>query len=959
MTTDAGRSRNHLLQSQRVSPLRVALRRLAATVVACFITGALANPTAPTVVNGVVSFNQAGNLLTVTNSNGAVIHWNTFSIASGETTRFIQPSAASSVLNRVLGGDPSAIYGTLSSNGRVWLVNPAGILVGPGGRVDVAGFVASTLNVSTADFLANRLTFNATPGAGNVVNQGEILTPAGGSVYLVGTNVSNEGLITTPQGETILAAGQTVSLLDTATPGVKVDITGAAGNATNLGQIVADAGRIGIAGVIVRNGGTLNASSAVSEGGKIFLRASRDVTLEGGSQLLARGAQGGGHIEVFGGMTDGAAKIDGVLDASATADGDGGFVETSAAHVTIADSTHVSTRGAGATGRTGLWLIDPNDFTIAAIGGDMSGAAVAEALGSSDLTIETATMGSPGNGDIFVNDAIASASINKLSLVAERHITLSANVATAGDIELTAGGNITQNTGYTLSNGAIAGTHDITMTGVDITLRSVVSQRHVILNPSGTLNLLGLGSGGFIDDTYFTYNLPFTFNFYGQNYTQAYITTNGLITFGNSTSAYSDSLDGLGSYRAIAPAWNDWTLEASTGRDIRIGLGGGNLTVLWDVGRFPSTVPAARFEAVLNPSGAIRFDYGAATTLGSDVTIGLSDGTGNPLASQLMSLPNFATNSINNLRSTTFTPNGYGGYTETLSAGNIALANPGPVSGSALLGQGTGTVITAQGDLVIDAGGSINAISALSAHMLRFTSHGGAIFTGANTFDAIGASHNDGDGDVTIYNTGSPLTLHNLANNGGNLIVDNVGGIVVAGAVSASNDLTLQAHSPITINSGASVTAGGNLTLTAFSSSVTSLTDLITIAGLVSSTGGNIALIGGSGITFAATANVSAPMGSLVATSPYGPVTVAPGAFLFAVDGITLTSFAANSPTTVTPSPSLDNSQVVTVFDSNFNRASDALPGESDEDRQRRLQQTAASGENHRQQSHKPAAQCI
>jgi filamentous hemagglutinin family protein len=51
---------------------------------------------------------------------------------------------------------PTAIYGTLSSNGRVWLVNPAGIMVGPGGKVDVAAFVASTLNISNADFLAGR-----------------------------------------------------------------------------------------------------------------------------------------------------------------------------------------------------------------------------------------------------------------------------------------------------------------------------------------------------------------------------------------------------------------------------------------------------------------------------------------------------------------------------------------------------------------------------------------------------------------------------------------------------------------------------------------------------------------------------------------------------------------------------------------------------------------------------------
>lgn len=413
-------------RSQRTQrAFRATLRHSVAAVAACFATGALANPTAPTVVNGTASFNQTGNLLTVTNSNGAVIHWNTFSIASGETTRFIQPSSASSVLNRVLGGDPSAIYGTLSSNGHVWLVNPAGILVGPGGRIDVAGFVASTLNVSTADFLANRLTFNATPGAGNVVNQGEILTPAGGSVYLVGTNVSNEGLITTPQGETILAAGQTVGLLDTATPGVKVEITGEAGNATNLGQIVAEAGRIGIAGVIVRNSGTLNASSAVSEGGKIFLRASRDAYVDGDGRIVATGATGG-RVEVLGDRVavmdraeidasgvngggiilvggdylgknpdiqnasvtffgaDATLKVDaqevgaggtaivwaddttrayGTISARGGANGgDGGFVETSGKRYLAVDGIRVDTRAP--RGATGTWLLDPDELTI-------------------------------------------------------------------------------------------------------------------------------------------------------------------------------------------------------------------------------------------------------------------------------------------------------------------------------------------------------------------------------------------------------------------------------------------------------------------------------------------------------------------------------------------------------------------------------------------------------------------
>ena len=279
-------------------------RLLSAAVASCFVGTLNAStllPSGGVVAHGSASFAQAGNTLTITNSNGTIINWNTFSIGSGYTTNFIQSSASSSVLNRVLSADPSILLGTLTSNGRVFLINPNGIYVGAGAQINVSQFVASSLNLSDANFLANKLQFDANElgNAGTVVNQGSITTPSGGSVYLVAPNVTNEGIITTPNGETILAAGQTVTLLDTGTPGVSVEVTGAEGNATNLGQIVADAGRIGIAGVLVKNSGTLNASSVVREGGKIFLRASKDVQVDGNGRIVTTGVKGG-KVEVLG-----------------------------------------------------------------------------------------------------------------------------------------------------------------------------------------------------------------------------------------------------------------------------------------------------------------------------------------------------------------------------------------------------------------------------------------------------------------------------------------------------------------------------------------------------------------------------------------------------------------------------------------------------------------------------------
>lgn len=300
-------------------PVAVRHSLLAAAVAACFAApawaaGPTALPSGATNLVGVSNMAYEANKLTITTSAArSSADWDKFSVPTGMRVDIFQPTATSAMMNRVVSANPSQIYGTLWSNGQVWLVNQAGIQVGPGGMVDTAGFVASTLNVNPADFLAGKLNFLATPGAGDVVNQGTITTPSGGFVYLIGGNVSNEGIIHTPQGETLLAAGQTVNLVDTGTPGVKVEITGAEGNATNLGTITAEAGRIGIAGVLVKNSGTLNASSVVSEGGRVFLKSTGDTYVEGNSRIEATGMKGG-RVEVLGdrvAVTDNA-----VIDAS-------------------------------------------------------------------------------------------------------------------------------------------------------------------------------------------------------------------------------------------------------------------------------------------------------------------------------------------------------------------------------------------------------------------------------------------------------------------------------------------------------------------------------------------------------------------------------------------------------------------------------------------------------------------
>ncbi|MBI2312471.1 MAG: filamentous hemagglutinin N-terminal domain-containing protein [Betaproteobacteria bacterium] len=316
---------------------------LSVAIASCFVSaGAYANPTGPAVVAGQASFATQGNLLSITNSPNSIINWQGFSIAGNEVTRFIQQSASSAVLNRVVGIDPSTILGTLQSNGRVVLVNPNGVFFGQGSVVDVAGLVVSSLNLSNADFLAGRFSFPDTPGAKGIENQGTITTRTGGHVYLVAPDIKNSGVITAPGGEILLAAGKSVELVDGFTPDLRVRITAPDNQALNLGSLVAQGGRVGIYAGLIRHSGTVSADTAVvGENGKIILKATRDVTLDAASVASANGPQGGSvTIQSETGTT----LVAGTVEARGS-EGTGGIVRILGNLVGLTDGASVNASG--------------------------------------------------------------------------------------------------------------------------------------------------------------------------------------------------------------------------------------------------------------------------------------------------------------------------------------------------------------------------------------------------------------------------------------------------------------------------------------------------------------------------------------------------------------------------------------------------------------------------------------
>src|SRR4249919_182245 len=168
------------------------------------------------VVGGAATIQGQGGPAVIVNqsTNSAVINWNTFNIRANESVRFNQPSASSVALNRVTGGlGPSEIMGTLTANGRVFIINRDGILFGPGSVVNTAGFLATTNDIKNADFMAGRYNFNI-PGRpdASIVNQGRITATSGGFAALVAPGVRNSGTITATLGTVALASGNSFTL---------------------------------------------------------------------------------------------------------------------------------------------------------------------------------------------------------------------------------------------------------------------------------------------------------------------------------------------------------------------------------------------------------------------------------------------------------------------------------------------------------------------------------------------------------------------------------------------------------------------------------------------------------------------------------------------------------------------------------------------------------------------------
>ena len=373
-----------------VSPLQFALQAASSV------------PGGGTFTAGAGTISASGNILNINQSTlKGIIDWNTFSVGKGASAIFKNGSGAT--LNRVTGGIPTTILGQLAASGSIYILNPAGVLIGRGAMVHTGGdFLAATLSISNAAFLAGGNLLFGGPSAAVVVNLGNI-SSSGGSVYLVGHTVRNGGSINAPNGTAALAAGGQILLTDSSN-NQRVFVQAPGGDVTNSGYINAAQAEL------KANGGNIYALAG-NNGGQI--RATGTATKDGRVWLVAQ---------------NGTADVSGLISAR-NANGEGGNIETSGAHVDANAATLL-------TGRGGNWLLDPDDLTI----DSTLARTIANSLnGGTNVTEQTTAPVSGGNGDIFVGGNIAWNSSANLTLSAYRDV----NVNTGTTISNTGAGSLT------------------------------------------------------------------------------------------------------------------------------------------------------------------------------------------------------------------------------------------------------------------------------------------------------------------------------------------------------------------------------------------------------------------------------------------------------------------------------------------------------------------------------------
>ena len=785
---------------------------------------------------------QTGTVTTINQMSSKLgINWQDFNIAAGEKVQFVQPNGQSIALNRVVGTNGTAIYGQLTANGQVFLINPNGVLFASGAKVNVGGLVASTNGISDADFLAGNYSFS---GDGTVLNQGQLTATEGGYIALIGGNVQNEGIIVANKGVVALASGQKVTLDLTGdglinlavdrnalhavvannqmiqANGGRVIMTAQTANdlngtVVNSGIVTARTinnvnGTIILAGDTTVNSGSLDASGQT--GGTVKVLGT-NVALTDTSKINASGTLGGGTVLIGGnfqgkGTEQNAQNTTIAAGASITADatskGNGGQVVVWSDNTTNYQGTITAKGGTlggnggqvevsgknklnftgkvdlrAVQGTTGILLLDPSDFTIAASGGDMTGAKLGELLGTASVTILSSNGGLDGTGNVTVQDAVTWSNSNGLTLSAVHDVNVNNTITnTSGTLVLRA-----DNTG--------TGTGTVNFgSGTAVNVGNV----SIYYNPDST-DITAYGYSGSNSSNNGSTN-PYTSNVTEGNNLKVYMLVNNL----GQLQAMNTNLNGV---YALGRDVDASATNTGTGF-IPIGAGGTDTDPILFTGVLNGDGHAIDQLTINNDTLTFAGLFGSTSSTATISNLGLTnvsikDNGGNgvtPLTGSIAGQNNgiidasYATGSVEGGNNTGgLVGNNFGSITNSYSAvsvsggaaaavGGIAGGNFKIISGSHNTGSVTGNSPTAVGGLAghLDGTGSITQ-----------SYNTGAVSSTGDTVDGGHAGGLIGQGNGIIlnsYNTGSVTITGN--NTGGNRGAGGIAGAMWGGSITDS-----------------------------------------------------------------------------------------------------------------------------------------------------------------------------
>lgn len=854
-------------------------------------------------------------------SDKAIVNWQSFNIAPNETTRFVQPNSSSVILNRI---NPqqgaSQIFGQIQANGQVILVNQAGVYFGPGSRVDVAGLIASTTDISDEKFLAGMYSFDQKSPSynGSIINKGTLIAADHGLIALIGSAVSNEGMVQAHLGNVVLASGNKFTVgfdnsglvnftIDDATAQAGVDQNGVAlkNGVNNSGTIIADGGTIlmaaqsvsGVMDNVINMTGVVQSQSVDEHNGTI----------------------------IFAGDTEGTTYLSGKVDASGLYAGQtGGVVKVLGHYIYLNDQAEINVSGDQGGGNIfiggnyqGKGPLPNASTTYVAPDVKLFADAVTKGNGGQIITWADVATGFEGSlsakgGVEGGNGGFAEISGKEYLNIDQLRIDLSAAQGDVGTLLLDPA-NITLSTAATSANVNFSGgtytstdntVSNIQISGIVTQLAStniVISATQTAGGNAGTITVANPISWSSANSLTLTAASDITLNasasIANTGSGSVNLNSGGNILIGNNATISTSASSGTGiSLNATGTITTGADLTVNGGGAIDLTAGGG-ITLAANLATFGSNITfnspvILGADIVLNPHG------------GSDIFNSTIDGAG--VRSLTMSTSGSGVHEFNgdvtNVASIDITGN------TNVKTANVSTVGFQGYNGDVSLNGSTDVTFTSTGGGSMVFAGSTNGpkamIIAANSGTITLGSNNAAplasFFSGTgnnvtvntnNNFNVVGAITINGDlntnFDTIISTTNSPIFVsggqgaanHALtfSTGSGDITINNAmtgitaltfntsGTTSLSGTVSADS-VTMNGGGPLVLNQNISTTGAqvyNNLTISGPVILTSSASD-ITINGGVSGAGQSLTLTGGSGGNHNFSINSITGLGNLI-----------------------------------------------------------------------------------------------